>query len=134
MQPPGKLSGAREISEHEVIPHSFLSKVLLPLRRGRLLRSVKGIRGGYELAMPPQQISLLTVVRCTEGTTLNECLMEDHECSIPRQCPLHPYWSIVREQFLGYLERTTLADLVRIRQSDSGESSSSASAMLSRAI
>ena len=80
----GKLSGTREIADHEGLPQSFLGKVLLALRRDRFLRSQKGIRGGYELAMVPEQISLLAIVRSIDGEPLTECPLEDHQCSVPR--------------------------------------------------
>jgi Rrf2 family iron-sulfur cluster assembly transcriptional regulator len=121
MQPLGKFSGTREISEREHIPRAFIPKVLLPLRRARLVRSSRGIRGGYDLAVPPEQISLLAVMSCIDGVPLNDCVLEDHPCSSPHECALHPCWSVVREQLLDYLERTTLADLVRFRQSGPGE-------------
>jgi Rrf2 family protein len=121
MQPLGKLSGTREISEHEQVPRPFIPKVLLPLRRARLVRSSRGIRGGYDLAVPPDQIDLLAIMRCIDGTPLNECVLEDHPCSSPDECVLHPCWSVVRELLLDYLEGTTLADLVRFRQSGPGE-------------
>jgi Rrf2 family protein len=119
-QPPGKLCGTREISENEHIPRPFIPKVLLPLRRAHLVRSVRGIRGGYDLAVPPEQISLLAIVRCIDGVPLNDCLLEDHPCAIPYECAIHPCWSVVREQLLDYLGRTTLADVVRFRQSGPG--------------
>ncbi|MCI0626445.1 MAG: Rrf2 family transcriptional regulator, partial [Acidobacteria bacterium] len=50
LQKPGKLTGAREISEAERIPIPFLWKILQLLTRRKLVRSFKGIRGGYELA------------------------------------------------------------------------------------
>ncbi len=121
MQPLGKLSGTREIAEHEHIPRPFIPKVLLPLRRARLVLSFRGIRGGYELAVPPEQINLLAIMRCIDGAPLNDCVLEDHPCSSPHECAVHPCWSIVRELLLSYLERTTLADLVRFRQSKPGE-------------
>jgi len=118
MQPPGKLTGAREVSEHEGIPSSFLSKVLLQLRRGRLLRSYKGIGGGYELALPPDKISLLNIMRCIEGdVTLKTCILGDQECSIQGECALHQPWGRLRDQLLSFLERSTLADLVEKRRS-----------------
>jgi Rrf2 family protein len=121
MQPLGKLSGTREISEREHIPRPFIPKVLLPFRRARLVRSFRGIRGGYDLAVPPEQISLLAIMRCSDGMPLNDCVLEDDSCSSPDECVLHPCWSIVRELLVGYLEHTTLADLVRFRQSRPGE-------------
>ena len=117
MQPPGRLSGTREISEHEHIPNPFLSKVLAQLRRGGFLRSFKGIKGGYELASPPDRIALLAIVRCIDGMPLDECILEDRNCPNQRPCPLHQSWSAVRAQVLNFLEQSTLAELVRMRQS-----------------
>lgn len=121
MQPFGKLCGTWEISESEHIPRPSIPKVLLSLRRARLVRSLRGIRGGYSLAVPPEQISVLAIMRCVDGVPLNDCLLEDRPCSSPQKCALHPCWSAMREQLLDYLECTTLADLVRFRQSGPGE-------------
>jgi len=67
-------------------------------------------------------------MRCIDGEPLNDCLLEDHPCSSPHECVFHPCWNILREQLLSYLEQTTLADLVRFRQSEAGESILSTSA------
>ena len=116
-QPPGRFSSSREICDQEDIPPSFLGKVFLPLCRNRMLRSLRGIGGGYELAVPPDQIRLLSIVQAIDGSQLDDCVLEDHACGNPRQCLLHPGWAAVREQFLNYLESTTVADLVRMRKS-----------------
>lgn len=122
-QPPGKLTGTREISEHEGIPNPYLGKILLQLRRGRLLRSYKGIGGGYELALPPERINLLMVVRCTGGEELFEgCILQDQKCPSQLLCALHDSWLAIREQLRSLLERSTLADLVRVREADLGQS------------
>lgn len=120
MQPLGRPTGTREISESEHIPRSFIPKILLPLRHARLVLSFRGIGGGYELAMPPEQINLLAIVRCMDGVPLNDCVLEDHPCSSPHECELHPSWGNLRDLLLGYLEHTTLADLVRFRKSQPG--------------
>jgi len=120
MQPPGKLTGAREISEREAIPASFLGKVLIQLRRARLVRSYKGIGGGYELALPPDRINLLRIVRDTGSKELfEECFLEDRECSSPCCCVLHESWMAVRNQLMRMLERSTLAELAQARLSGS---------------
>ncbi|MEJ2009030.1 MAG: Rrf2 family transcriptional regulator [Acidobacteriota bacterium] len=117
MQPPGKLCGSREISDSEDIPNSFLCKLLLDLRRKRLLRSHKGTGGGYELALPPDKINLLLIVRCIEGElAFTECILEDKECSARGECSLHDSWLDLRNQLVHFLETQTLADLVRTRQ------------------
>ncbi len=113
-QPPGKLSGTREISEQESIPSPFLGKVLLQLRRSRLVRSYKGIGGGYELALPPDKISLLAVVLCFEGNeAFEQCVLEDRDCLQDGQCPLCDCWIGVRHQLVSCLRTKTLAEVVR---------------------
>ncbi|NDQ56120.1 MAG: Rrf2 family transcriptional regulator [Acidipila sp.] len=116
-QPPGKFSNSQEICDQENIPRSFLGKVFLPLCRARMLRSLRGAGGGYELAVPPDQIRLLSIVQAIDGAQLNDCILEDHPCGNPRECMLHPMWAAVREQFVDYLNRTTVADLARMRKS-----------------
>ena len=116
MQPPGKLCGSREIADYEKIPNSFLCKILLDLRRKRLLRSYKGIRGGYELALPPDKINLLMIVQAIEGElSFSGCILEDRECSTHGECALHDSWLKLRSQLVLFLETQTLADLVRTR-------------------
>ncbi len=61
------LTTADEISREQSIPLSFLEQILLILKRGGVLRSVKGAKGGFELAKPPSDISLAEVVRLFEG-------------------------------------------------------------------
>ncbi|MFB3922662.1 MAG: Rrf2 family transcriptional regulator [Terriglobia bacterium] len=111
-QPPGKLTGVREISDHVRIPSPYLSKVLLELRRGRLLRSYKGIGGGYELAQPPNKICLFNVIECIDGTPFGTCILEDRECSAGHTCAMHDSWDPVRTQLLRFLQAITLEQLV----------------------
>jgi Rrf2 family transcriptional regulator, iron-sulfur cluster assembly transcription factor len=116
-QPPGRFSTSREICDQENIPPSFLGKVLLPLCRSRMLRSLRGTGGGYELALPPDQIRLLAIVQAIDGWQLDQCVLEDHPCGNPGKCLLHPIWAALREQLLDYLTRTTVADLALMRRS-----------------
>ncbi len=110
-QPPGKLSPKNDIADSEEIPRAFLGKILLPLCRNRILRSRKGLRGGYELLVSPKKIPLLSVVLLVDGEPLKECLLEDHVCC--GSCMLHPSWCGLREKLLNYLERITVADLMK---------------------
>lgn len=84
------------------------------------MRSYRGIGGGYELALPPDRINLLMVVRCTGGERLFEvCILEDRDCSPQHHCPLHESWINMRDQLKRVMEGNTLAELVRARQSGS---------------
>jgi Rrf2 family iron-sulfur cluster assembly transcriptional regulator len=120
-QAPGKLSGTRDIAEREDIPAPFLSKVLLQLRRGRLVRSYRGTGGGYELAAPAETIHLLSILQCMEGpAVLKQCVLEGRDCSPECPCALHHYWVPVQGRMLEFFESNTLAELVRARHNTPG--------------
>lgn len=115
MQPSGKLTGAREISEAEDIPIPFLWKILQVLGRHKLIRSFKGIHGGYELARPGSKINLLSVVAATDGADFtNHCVLGLPHCGEENACPLHNTWKHIRGDITTMLEENTLADLARV--------------------
>ena len=114
-QPPGKLTGAREIAEAENIPMPFLWKILRQLARQRLIRSFKGLRGGYELAMSPGKIRLSDVVFPTDGLQLkSDCVLGLPDCNEENTCHLHHVWKDIRGRMLHMLEQNTLADLAEV--------------------
>lgn len=115
-QPPGKMSAGVDIAASESIPAAFLGKVLHPLCRDRLVRSRKGLRGGYELLVSADQITLLDIVRSMDGEPLMDCLLEDRACSCATPCEAHESWSEMRNQFVHYLQSVTVADLAGNRQ------------------
>jgi len=113
----GKLSGAREISGAERIPMPFLWKILRLLTQRRLIRSFKGIRGGYELARPAEKISLNDVFLATDGREFREnCVLGLPECDNENPCPLHEQWKQIRANMTHMLDHTFLDDLVRVTQ------------------
>jgi Rrf2 family protein len=57
----------RQISSQQQIPDRYLEQLLASLRRGGLLRSQRGAKGGYLLAREPWKITLLDVVNCLDG-------------------------------------------------------------------
>ncbi len=58
-----------EIAQRQGIPDRYLEQMLTSLRRGQILRSIRGPRGGYQLARPPAEIRVAEVVQCLEGET-----------------------------------------------------------------
>jgi len=114
-QPPGRLTGAREVSEAEQIPGAFLWKILQNLTRRKLIRSFKGVHGGYELARPAVEITLENIVEATDGQeVVTGCVLGLAECSEENPCPLHNSWKEVKTKLTEMLEQTTLADLAEV--------------------
>ena len=116
--PAGTLAGAREISRAQNIPVPFLWKILQRLGRRKLVRSFKGLRGGYELARPADQITLRDLVAATNGDEVEgRCVLGLAHCDENSPCPLHDQWREIRVQMVAMLERTTVAELARIATS-----------------
>jgi Rrf2 family transcriptional regulator, iron-sulfur cluster assembly transcription factor len=113
-QPSGKLTGAREISVAAQIPMPFLWKILRTLNQKKLVRSFKGVRGGYELARPAEKIAVSEVLAaCPDARRAVTCVLGLDQCNNSQPCPLHSSWKNVRKQIDDLMQGTSLADLSR---------------------
>jgi Rrf2 family protein len=113
-QPSGKLVGAREMATRLEIPMPFLWKILRKLSEKKLVRSFKGVRGGYELARPARTIAVSEILAAGRGRDqLGSCVLGLEQCDDRDPCPLHAQWKSLRKQIEGRFRATTLADLVR---------------------
>lgn len=111
-QPSGRPTGLLEIAESEGIPPVYLRKLLGELRRHRLLRSTKGIHGGYELARPPETISLWEVFRVLEPDPyLDSCILGRGPCDPAAACALHADWQKVRGDIARLLQGRSIAEM-----------------------
>jgi len=115
LQKGGKLSGAREISQAENIPMPYLWKILRLLTQRKLIRSFKGIGGGYELARPADKVKVSDVLFATDGADHRQsCVLGLPECDNRNPCPLHDRWKEVRTAMTEMLDETSLADLAEV--------------------
>ncbi len=115
--PPGRLAGAREIAEAEHIPIAFLWKILQNLAKRKLIRSFRGLRGGYELAQPPDRLTLATIVEAIDSADrLDRCVLGLPNCSDVNPCPLHESWKGLRSDLSAMLQQNTIADLAGINR------------------
>lgn len=111
-QPAGTLVGAREIARAEKIPTPFLWKILQKLARQRIVRSFKGLHGGYELARPADQITIQAMLDATDGEhDAGRCVLGLSQCDEAAPCPLHNQWKEIRGRITNLLEQTTVANL-----------------------
>lgn len=106
---------ARQIAREMEIPYKFLTQILAGLVADGLLVAKQGPAGGYSLARPPSEISLLDVVESAEGpATFNHCVLRDGPCDWEETCPIHDTWSRAQTALATELASATLADLARI--------------------
>ena len=104
---------ADHIARAQEIPLSFLLGILRELTRARLLKSHRGTEGGYELARPPEQITLAEVMRVIDGPLVNlrDSPLRELGYGGPTEA-LEEVWMAVRSSVRSVLERVTVADLV----------------------
>ena len=106
----GALLG-RDLAERAGVAKDYLAKLLGTLRGAGFVASAPGIGGGYRLARAPETIRLIDIVRLFEGEAgLPQCVLNGaRPCSDGDPCSAHAQWSGVREAYLAFLERTTIA-------------------------
>jgi Rrf2 family protein len=109
------------VAEAERLPLSYLEHLVAKLRRAGLVTSTRGAHGGYSLAHPAEEITMLEVVEALEGQIAPmECFHESpggkvlcsHEGQTDRTCATKLLWTRVQGGVNKALQGTTLADLV----------------------
>ncbi len=112
-------TSVRDIAERTGLPQPYLEQILLALKGAGLVRSKRGVGGGYVLARPPGEITLGQIVSSVEGPIVAGDFGEPHQngaCDHEGQCVLLTVWADVGDQMRRYLDSFTLADMaVRAR-------------------
>lgn len=102
-----------DIAQAHRIPSSFMAKILRSLVRARLLRSTRGVHGGFTLARPASEITLLDIVEAIEGPlALTDCTQDPCTCEWADECPAQPVWVTVQSKMAEVLRGASLEDLV----------------------
>jgi Rrf2 family iron-sulfur cluster assembly transcriptional regulator len=108
-------TSVRDIAERTGLPQPYLEQILLALKGAGLVRSKRGVGGGYVLARPPEAISLAQIVSAVEGPIVAGDFGEPHTngaCDHEGQCVLLALWSEVGEHMREHLDSYSLADMV----------------------
>lgn len=107
---------AQTISTREKIPMRFLLKIMRSLVKAGLVKSYRGVGGGFALAKPPRDITLLDIVEAVEGPVrINRCLVDPEYCSKQwsDRCAIHQALTSVQAAVIKELGQHSLSDLVR---------------------
>ena len=111
----GGPTSVRDIAERTGLPQPYLEQILLALKGAGLVRSKRGVGGGYMLARTPEEISLSDIVSAVDGPIVAGDFGQPHTggaCDHEGQCVLLAVWDDVGEHMRRYLEAATLADVV----------------------
>lgn len=108
----GRACTTPQIAEVAKVPGPYLAKVLQSLSRGGIVRSQRGLRGGFTLATDPSRITIWDVVQCVEPIRrILTCPLDlaSHRTNL---CPLHKKIDSALEAIENAFRATTLADLL----------------------
>ena len=115
----GRTVPLAEISDRQEISLSYLEQLFARLRRHGLVNSVRGPGGGYRLAQPAGDITIMDVVHAVdESTRVTRCRNEGPSmgCMTDRsRCLTHDLWADLGEHIESFLEGVTLEDVCRGR-------------------
>jgi len=120
--PEGPVSLAK-IARARKLPLPYLEQIIPLLRKAGLVESIRGVKGGYKLAKPPEEISVGDVLRalegqcltfpCPEGATF--CLVANEACCCPqwKDCNTRELWDKTQALLFSLLDKVTIAELSR---------------------
>lgn len=96
------------------LPETYLEQLLGALRRAELVKTVRGVQGGYQLSRKPEEITMRQILEAMEGPlSFSECVTEpEHQCPRDKQCPAKGVWEYLTNQMNGLLDGITLLDMV----------------------
>jgi Rrf2 family iron-sulfur cluster assembly transcriptional regulator len=109
-------TSVRDIAERTGLPQPYLEQILLAVKGAGLVRSKRGVGGGYVLARDPEDITLGQVISAVDGPIVAGDFGNPHEngaCEHEGQCILLAVWGDVGEHMRQHLDSYTLADMVR---------------------
>jgi Rrf2 family protein len=94
---PGETVMVDEIAGTTSVSRIFLAKILQKLAKAGIVKSFRGVKGGFSLARKPKDITLLDVIEAIEGTvSMNKCVVDRRFCELHKTCTVHPVWVGIR--------------------------------------
>ena len=118
-EPAGTTFSIQDLAKQENIPVKFLEQILLALKNGALLRSKRGVGGGYQLQQASTEITLQQVVELIDGAfqpipCCEAAKRRDQicECGIRGACGLGRTLAELESQVREWLEETTVAHVI----------------------
>ena len=110
-----KLSNLNEMAESNDIPRKFLEQILAQLKSANYIQSIRGPKGGYTLAKPPQEISLAEIARLFDGAigaTSSVSTYFYRASPIEKNDKLHSVFKDIRDYTSKVMESTFFSDLI----------------------
>lgn len=106
----------RHIATQENLSEHYLEQLISPLRKGGLVRSIRGAYGGYTLSYEPHEITISDIIRILEGPIAPvDCVTQEGEkdCSQIDDCVTRFIWRQLQDSITQVLDSITLEDILQ---------------------
>jgi Rrf2 family iron-sulfur cluster assembly transcriptional regulator len=114
----------KEVAQREKLDYDYVERLLVILKDAGVLRSIRGVRGGYVLARHPARISAKEIIRAFEKEILElVCYRKKGRrkpCVHFGRCRVKNFWLMMRDSLEGFLARHNLEELLRLRRKEKG--------------
>ncbi len=110
-------TSVRDIAERTGLPQPYLEQILLALKGAGLVKSKRGVGGGYVLARPTSEIKLSEIISAVDGPITLGDFGEPHKdgsCDHEGQCVLLAIWNLAGEHMRTHLESYTLDSIANV--------------------
>ncbi|WP_416397322.1 SUF system Fe-S cluster assembly regulator [Allohahella sp. A8] len=100
------------VAEQTSLTVATTRKIMKLLVDGGIVVSERGMRGGYRLAAPPDQISLADVLSAVEGeVALTDCCSDSRQCEVISNCNVQRNWSVINGTVNSLFSAISLKDM-----------------------
>ncbi len=107
----------KDIVKNQEISDSYLENILIALKNGGIITTIRGANGGYMLSRPPSELNLFEVVKILEGSLSPvECLDNPSSCKRVNFCSTRVVWKKLKEAKEDVLKNVTIQDLINIEK------------------
>ena len=101
------------VAQRQGISLKYLEQIIIPLKKAHYIRSVRGPKGGHQLAKPPEEIKVGEIVALLEDSaSLAECSDNPMVCERSSACATRYIWQEAAQAMFDKLQSITLADLL----------------------
>jgi len=113
MHDPGKPRMLKDIAKSQQISEKYISRLVIGLRKAKMVKSVRGVNGGFLLAKTPESITLLEILEAMEGPlSIVDCVTKPDKCNRHSLCPARTIWCQLNDGLRELTRKITLDNIL----------------------
>lgn len=108
-----EMISVRSIAKKQNISELYLEQIFSMLRKEKLIKSLRGAKGGYSLARSPKEITIKNIMDVLEGPiSISNCIEKDANCDNLDRCATRVLWVKIRDAIDDIFSSVTLQDII----------------------